>query len=89
MFSVFSPDTDFKPVPACHRVLHSNGVLDFHHAAPLAEIVPQTSGLDIHRQLSKGRLVQGGVLAPFFRITRGPRTSKVVLVPAMPVSSVS
>ena len=54
---MFPPDLDFKTIAAGDGVLHGDGIADFHHTAPLAEIVPERAGLNVHGQLTKGGFV--------------------------------
>ena len=46
---------NLEAVPAGDRMLHRDGILDLHQSAPLAEIVEQLAGLDIHRQFAEER----------------------------------
>ena len=56
-------------------MLDRDGVLDLQQAAPLAEVVPQGAGLDIHRQLPVGGLIQGRVLPPLLKHHLGVHTA--------------
>ncbi|CAN4022676.1 VapD family protein, partial [Dysosmobacter welbionis] len=66
---------DLEAVSSCHRMLDRDGVLDLQQAAPLAEVVPQGAGLDIHRQLPVGGLIQGRVLPPLLKHHLGVHTA--------------